>query len=143
MTALCETLRRPRLLVSGSAGLSFGSTSASRRSPGGAYTSATAHRDPDQLRRPGLTCPDAGVRWSAAPGVELKLVDEQRERDRRARRHTIGEVVVRSAAVFAGYLNREDATAAVLDGDGWFHTGDLATRTEEGAIRILVAGAPT
>ena len=30
-----------------------------------------------------------------------------------------------------------DATAAVLDDDGWFYTGDLATRTVGGAIRIL------
>ena len=45
--------------------------------------------------------------------------------------------MVRSDAVFAGYLNRDDATAAVLDDAGWLHTGDLATRTEDGAIRIL------
>jgi malonyl-CoA/methylmalonyl-CoA synthetase len=71
------------------------------------------------------------------PGVELKLVDERRcEIDARDDR-TIGEVVVRSEAVFAGYLNRPDATAAVLDDEGWFYTGDLATRTEDGAIRIL------
>jgi malonyl-CoA/methylmalonyl-CoA synthetase len=71
------------------------------------------------------------------PGVELKLVDDQRHEIDAHDDQTIGEVVVRSAAVFAGYLNRDDATAAVLDDDGWFHTGDLATRTGEGAIRIL------
>jgi len=50
---------------------------------------------------------------------------------------SVREVAVRSASVFSGYLNREDATAEVLDADGWFYTGDLATRTEDGAIRIL------
>jgi len=71
------------------------------------------------------------------PGVELKLVDDQRIELDAHDDETIGEVAVRSNAVFAGYLNREDATAEVLDTDGWFYTGDLATRTEEGAIRIL------
>jgi malonyl-CoA/methylmalonyl-CoA synthetase len=71
------------------------------------------------------------------PGVELKLVDDQREEIGARDDETIGEVVVRSAAVFAGYLNRDDATEAVLDDHGWFYTGDLATRTAEGVIRIL------
>jgi malonyl-CoA/methylmalonyl-CoA synthetase len=71
------------------------------------------------------------------PGVELKLVDEQRRELDAHDDETIGEVAVRSAAVFAGYLNEGEATAEVLDADGWFYTGDLATRTEEGAIRIL------
>jgi malonyl-CoA/methylmalonyl-CoA synthetase len=71
------------------------------------------------------------------PGVELKLVDDQRREIDASDDQTIGEVVVRSKAVFAGYLNRDDATAAVLDEEGWFYTDDLATRTEEGSIRIL------
>ncbi|MEJ7596353.1 MAG: hypothetical protein WKG01_00470 [Kofleriaceae bacterium] len=40
------------------------------------------------------------------------------------------------ARVFAGYLNRDEATREVLDADGWFYTGDLAVR-EAGQIRIV------
>jgi len=71
------------------------------------------------------------------PGVEVKLVDDQRRELDVHDDTTIGEVAVRSDAVFAGYLNRDDATAEVLDDEGWFYTGDLATRTEGGVIRIL------
>jgi malonyl-CoA/methylmalonyl-CoA synthetase len=71
------------------------------------------------------------------PGVELELVDEQRQPIDARDDTTIGEVAVRSDAVFAGYLGRDDATAAVLDEEGWFYTDDLATRTNDGAIRIL------
>jgi malonyl-CoA/methylmalonyl-CoA synthetase len=44
---------------------------------------------------------------------------------------------VRGANVFLGYLNRPDATAAVLDGEGWFFTGDLACWSAEGYLRIV------
>ncbi len=50
---------------------------------------------------------------------------------------TIGEVAVRGPSVFAGYLDDPEATARVLDDDGWFHTGDLATMTEDGVLRIV------
>ena len=39
--------------------------------------------------------------------------------------------------MFRGYLNNPTATAAVLDADGWFYTGDLATRDQGGALRIV------
>ncbi len=44
---------------------------------------------------------------------------------------------MRGPNVFAGYLNRDEATRAVLDADGWFHTGDLATRAADGQLRIV------
>ena len=136
--ALCEALRKPRLLVSGSAGLSL-----REHEHIAALTGRGVHE------RYGLTetlinCgvpashpPMPGYVGPPLPGVELKLVDDQRIELDAHDDETIGEVAVRSNAVFAGYLNREDATAEVLDTDGWFYTGDLATRTEEGAIRIL------
>ena len=135
---LRDALRKPRLLVSGSAGLSLREHEHIQ-----ALTGRGVHE------RYGLTetLINCGVRAAHAPmpgyvgpplpGVELKLVDEQR-RDIDARDdETIGEVAVRSAAVFSGYLNRDDATAEVMDPDGWFFTGDLATRTAQGTIRIL------
>jgi malonyl-CoA/methylmalonyl-CoA synthetase len=42
-----------------------------------------------------------------------------------------GEVQVRGPNVFAGYWRREDATRAAFV-DGWFRTGDLAERSEDG-----------
>ena len=35
-----------------------------------------------------------------------------------------------------GYYNMPEATAAAVDGDGWLHTGDLATETPEGNYKI-------
>ena len=39
--------------------------------------------------------------------------------------------------MFEGYLNQPDATAESYGADGWFYTGDLATRNRDGWIRIL------
>ncbi len=71
------------------------------------------------------------------PGVELRLVDEARVPLEAFDDATMGEVAVRGPHVFAGYLNRPDATAAVLDAEGWFYTGDLATRRADGSLRIV------
>lgn len=45
------------------------------------------------------------------------------------------ELLVRSPAVMTGYWNQPDATARVIDADGWLHTGDQA-RIENGHIFI-------
>jgi malonyl-CoA/methylmalonyl-CoA synthetase len=84
----------------------------------------------DGPHRPGYVGP-------AVPGVELRLVDDARVTVEARDDLTIAEVAVRGPSVFSGYLDRPEATAAVLDEDGWFYTGDLATRTEDGAIRIV------
>ncbi|MBN3856261.1 AMP-binding protein [Paraburkholderia sp. Ac-20340] len=47
-----------------------------------------------------------------------------------------GELCVRSPSLLKGYWQREKASAEALR-DGWLHTGDLATFTEEGFIRYL------
>jgi malonyl-CoA/methylmalonyl-CoA synthetase len=49
---------------------------------------------------------------------------------------TIGEVAVRGPNLFAGYLNRPDATSEAVR-DGWFFTGDLAARAPDGYWRIV------
>ena len=46
-----------------------------------------------------------------------------------------GEIIVKGPNVFAGYWNKEAATAAAMKG-GWFHTGDMGRRDEEGFVYI-------
>lgn len=44
----------------------------------------------------------------------------------------IGELLIRGPQVMMGYLNDSKTTMKVLDDDGWYHTGDLAIRSETG-----------
>ena len=69
------------------------------------------------------------------PGVEMRLVDESWQEitdDPEA----VGEIVIRGHNVMKGYFNRPEATAEVLR-DGWFRTGDLATRDADGYYFIV------
>lgn len=83
--------------------------------------------------RVGSSFPPGSV-GQAVDGVELKLVDDARQPTPTG---AMGEIAVRGPNVFLGYLNRPDATAAVLDADGWFFTGDLATIDDAGHVRIV------
>ncbi len=47
-----------------------------------------------------------------------------------------GELMVRGANVFMGYLNLPEKTAEVLDADGWLRTGDVGTVDADGYFRI-------
>ncbi len=134
---VCDALRGARLLVSGSAGLPVREH---RRIE--ALTGRGVHE------RYGLTetlinCavradegPKPGTVGRPLRGVELRLVDDAR-RPCEGTLDAPAEVAVRGPSCFEGYLNRPEATAEVRDADGWFYTGDLAARTEDGAIRIL------
>ncbi len=48
----------------------------------------------------------------------------------------VGELWLRGPHVSKGYWNNPEATAAALDGDGWFHTGDLARCDDDGFFYI-------
>ena len=64
-----------------------------------------------------------GTVGQALPGFELRLADD-------------GELLIRSETVFAGYFKEPEATAEVLDGDGWLRTGDIATIDDDGFVTI-------
>ncbi len=48
----------------------------------------------------------------------------------------VGEIILRGENVMTGYYKNEDATKAVIDKDGWMHTGDLGVIDKEGNIYI-------
>ena len=61
--------------------------------------------------------PDKGTSvGQPLPGVEIRIVPPG----------DVGELHVRSPGVMLGYYRAPDLTAAAIDPDGWFHTGDLA-----------------
>ncbi|TXS21790.1 long-chain fatty acid--CoA ligase [Streptomyces sp. ms191] len=81
---------------------------------------------PDAPRVPG-TC------GTVVPGAELRLVDPRT--GRRVAPGEEGEVLVKSPGLLLGYHGRPEETAAALR-DGWYRTGDLATRDEEGRLAV-------
>ena len=67
------------------------------------------------------------------PGVDLRIVEDGRE----VPDGEIGVIEVRGPNVFQGYWQMPEKTAEELKADGWFITGDLATRDAEGYVTIV------
>jgi long-chain acyl-CoA synthetase len=66
-------------------------------------------------------------------GTDMRIVDEQ---DRPLPDGEPGEICIRGHHVMKGYLKRPDATKEALRG-GWFHSGDIGTRSPEGYFTIV------
>ncbi len=64
-----------------------------------------------------------GTVGRALPGVRVRIADD-------------GEILVQGGNVCAGYFNDPAATSALLDHDGWMHSGDLGTIDVEGYLRL-------
>jgi len=63
------------------------------------------------------------------PSMEVKIDSPDPE-------NIEGEIITRGINVMLGYYKNEEATRQVLDHDGWYHTGDLATMSADGHIFI-------
>ena len=59
----------------------------------------------------------------AMPGVSLRIADD-------------GEILGRGEGIFRGYWGNPAATAAAIDSDGWFHTGDIGRIDDQGFLFI-------
>ncbi|MEV4999614.1 acyl-CoA synthetase [Nocardioides sp. LML1-1-1.1] len=132
-----DALRAARLLVSGSAALPApvferlraltGHEVAERY--GMSETLITVATRADGRREAG---------WVGVPlaGVETRLRDDEGAPVPHDG-ESVGQLEVRGPALFSGYLNRPEATAAVRTHDGWFRTGDVACISPDGRHRIV------
>lgn len=68
------------------------------------------------------------------PDVEVRVLDEE---NKELPANEIGEVVIRTPRVMKGYAGQENATAALLDADGWLHTRDMGYIDEDGYIYLV------
>ncbi len=130
-------LRSARLLVSGSAALPVPVFERLRELTGHdvcerygmTETLITVATRADGIRRAG---------WVGVPvaGVRTRLVGEDGD-PVPCDGETLGELQVRGATLFDGYLGLPEATAAAFTADGWFRTGDVATIGPDGSHRIV------
>ena len=130
-------LRSARLLVSGSAALPVPVFERLRELTGHEVcerygmteTLITVATRADGARRAGhVGVPVAGVRTRlVADSGEPVPSDGE----------TLGELQVRGATLFDGYLGLPEATATAFTADGWFRTGDVATIAPDGSHQIV------
>ena len=118
-------LRTLRLCVSGAAPLPWELACRWRERTGirilRGYGMTELFRPLSYLARDPLEVPDAVGR--PVPGVEIRLSED-------------GELLIRSPCAMQGYMNSPEETREALR-DGWFYTGDLATLTPEGLVKIV------
>jgi long-chain acyl-CoA synthetase len=88
-------------------------------------TCRSTFNPPDQRRRPG----SCGV----PIGNEMRVVDEE---DREVPDGDLGEIVLRGKNILKGYYKNETANATAFR-NGWFHTGDIGYRDEDGFYFIV------
>jgi len=76
-----------------------------------------------------------GTVGPCVPGVECKIVDVATGDELDAGER--GEICVRGPQQMKGYLNRPEATAAMIDAEGWVHTGDVGVVDEDGYLTVV------
>jgi acyl-CoA synthetase (AMP-forming)/AMP-acid ligase II len=79
--------------------------------------------------------PRPGAVGVLLPNTELRVVDPATGAD--VGRGETGELLARGPQVMKGYLNAPQATADMLDPDGWLHTGDLGRVDDDGYVYVV------
>lgn len=80
--------------------------------------------------------PPPGTVGKLLPSTELRILSlDDPAKD--AAPGEAGEVAIRGPQVMKGYLGRPDATAAMIDGDGWVHTGDIGRVDDDGWLFVV------
>src|SRR5262249_50253371 len=87
----------------------------------------TSTPEPDR-NRPGTVGPPV-------PNTECKIVDLVTGND--VGPGELGEVCMRGPQIMKGYLNRPEATAAMIDPDGWLHSGDIGYAEADGTLHVV------
>ncbi|MFM9631180.1 MULTISPECIES: 4-coumarate--CoA ligase family protein [Streptomyces] len=78
----------------------------------------------------------AGTVGKLIAGTEMRIVSLD-DPDKDLGVGETGEILIRGPQIMKGYLGRPDATAAMIDGDGWLHTGDIG-RVDDGGWLFVV-----
>ncbi|WP_027612572.1 MULTISPECIES: long-chain-fatty-acid--CoA ligase FadD2 [unclassified Pseudomonas] len=68
------------------------------------------------------------------PGTLLKVIDDEGVEQPMGER---GELCIKGPQIMKGYWHKPEATAEVLDADGWFKSGDIAVIDPDGFVRIV------
>ncbi len=84
--------------------------------------------------RPEFTETKLGSAGMAVPYTDVEIHDLDGNRVQPGER---GEVCIRGPNIMLGYWNRPDATAAAIDSEGWFHSGDVGYADEDGFIYVV------
>jgi acyl-CoA synthetase (AMP-forming)/AMP-acid ligase II len=79
--------------------------------------------------------PKPGAVGVLLPNTALRVVDPATGAD--VGRGETGELLARGPQVMKGYLNAPQATADMLDPDGWLHTGDLGRVDDDGYVYVV------
>ncbi len=127
--ALAASLAGARLLVSGSAGLPLSLHERLARTLGRRVIERYGMTETlfTVGERAGTAAAPGSV-GTALPGVDLRLAGEE---------DGLGEIELRAPWLFDRYLNQDAATRESFTPDGYFRTGDIALRRDDGMLRIV------
>jgi fatty-acyl-CoA synthase/long-chain acyl-CoA synthetase len=88
----------------------------------------TSHEDPTKEQA------ETVGRADFLDGVDVRIVDDER---RELPPGQVGEIAVRAPTLMEGYHRQPEATAMVVDQEGWYYTGDLGVMDESRYVRVM------